>query len=48
MQTRNRFTLRRVCLWLSFLLWAAAVPAQENYVRTYFLGAEYAPGTILY
>ena len=46
MQTKSSFIPRWICLWLSFLLWAMALPAQDNYIRTYTFGSECPPGTV--
>ena len=46
MQTKSSFIPRWICLWLSFLLWAMALPAQNNYIRTYTFGSECPPGTV--
>ena len=43
MQTKSSFIPRWICLWLSFLLWAMALPAQNNYIRTYTFGSECPP-----
>ena len=47
MQTKSSVIPYRICILLSFLLWAMALPAQDNYIRTYAPGWEYSPGTIL-
>ena len=47
MQTKSSVIPYRICILLSFLLWAMALPAQHNYIRTYAPGWEYSPGTIL-